>query len=93
MLIVWSNRGLEKRGYSSLPLFPLLPLLPFTFRDIPHPRVFCVSRGNKGVTGEIVDVGETKGVAGAERRWGEDKGVGRSEMAQEQRPLQHNGWS
>jgi len=50
--------------------------------------LFCVSRGNKGVTGEWLASRGNKGVSGRKNE-GETKGnvVGRSEMAQEPRPL------
>jgi len=67
-----------------------------------YPPCFCVSRGNKGVTGEWLASRGNKGVIGRKSEGGAKgmrafaktalgKGVGRSEMAQEQRPLSITG--
>jgi hypothetical protein len=49
---------------------------------------FCVSRGNKGVTGEWLASRGNKGIRGRKSEGeAKDEGVGRPEMAQERRPL------
>ena len=52
------------------------------------PTCFCVSRGNKGVTGEFRGCRGNKGVRGF---FGADEGVEKLDMAQEQRPRSITG--
>ncbi len=64
---------------------------PFGALGRGYPPCFCVCRGNKGVTGEWLASRGNKGVSGRKsEEEAKNKGVGRSEMAQEQRPAQHN---
>jgi len=90
------NAGVRKAGLQfTSSIFLYFLCLPYFPSDTPPPPCFCVSRGNKGVTGEFRGCRGNKGVTGAvaSDEWlvasnrSADEGVGRSEMAREQRPL------